>query len=122
MTERIPLVVVIAGPNGAGKSTMAPRMLQGALAVSEFVNTDTIARGLSAFPPESVALAAGRNHACSAQGPGAGAGRLRLRDDAGWPQLCAVAQRAAYIRIPRTYPVHFAAKSRAGTRACGRAC
>jgi predicted ABC-type ATPase len=52
--------VVIAGPNGAGKSTMAPRLLQGALAVTEFVNADTIARGLSAFRPESVAMAAGR--------------------------------------------------------------
>jgi predicted ABC-type ATPase len=55
-----PLVVVVAGPNGAGKSTTAPHLLQGALAVSEFVNADTIALGLSAFRPESVALAAGR--------------------------------------------------------------
>ena len=39
---------------------MAPRLLQGALAVTEFVNADTIARGLSAFRPESVAMAAGR--------------------------------------------------------------
>jgi len=56
----MPLVVVIAGPNGAGKSTTAPRLLQGALAVTEFVNADTIARGLSAFRPESAAVAAGR--------------------------------------------------------------
>jgi predicted ABC-type ATPase len=55
-----PLVVVVAGPNGAGKSTTAPRLLQGALAVSEFVNADAIAQGLSAFRPESVALSAGR--------------------------------------------------------------
>lgn len=60
MGSRIPLVVVIAGPNGAGKSTMAPRLLQQALAVTEFVNADTIATGLSAFRPESVAIAAGR--------------------------------------------------------------
>lgn len=58
--DRAPLVVVIAGPNGAGKSTMAPRLLQEALAVSEFVNADPIAAGLSAFRPESVAMAAGR--------------------------------------------------------------
>ena len=55
-----PLVVVIAGPNGAGKSTTAPRLLQGALAVREFVNADQIAQGLSAFRPETVAFAAGR--------------------------------------------------------------
>jgi predicted ABC-type ATPase len=55
-----PLVVVIAGPNGAGKTTTAPRLLQQALVVSEFVNADAIALGLSAFRPESVALAAGR--------------------------------------------------------------
>jgi predicted ABC-type ATPase len=55
-----PLIVVVAGPNGAGKTTTAPRLLEGALTVSEFVNADTIALGLSAFRPESVALAAGR--------------------------------------------------------------
>lgn len=60
MVAQTPLVVVIAGPNGAGKSTTAPRLLQGALAVTEFVNADTIARGLSGFRPESVAVAAGR--------------------------------------------------------------
>jgi predicted ABC-type ATPase len=60
MASRIPLVVVIAGPNGAGKSTVAPRLLQEALAVTEFVNADTIASGLSAFRPDSVAIAAGR--------------------------------------------------------------
>jgi len=55
-----PLVVVIAGPNGAAKSTTAPGLLRGALAVSKFVNADTIAPGLSAFRPESVAIAAAR--------------------------------------------------------------
>ena len=55
-----PKVVVIAGPNGAGKSTSASRILQDALAVQEFVNADVIARGLSAFKPESVALSAGK--------------------------------------------------------------
>lgn len=51
---------MIAGPNGAGKSTTASRLLQDALTVSEFVNADPIAMGLSAFRPESVAIAAGR--------------------------------------------------------------
>lgn len=60
MAERAPLVVVIAGPNGAGKSTMAPRLLQEALTVREFVNVDPIATGLSAFRPQSMAMAAGR--------------------------------------------------------------
>jgi predicted ABC-type ATPase len=60
MAARPPLVVVIAGPNGAGKSTTAPRLLQEALTVREFVNADPIAIGLSAFRPESVAMAAGR--------------------------------------------------------------
>jgi predicted ABC-type ATPase len=56
----MPNVVVIAGPNGAGKSTTAPKILREALAVREFVNADTIAAGLSAFAPETVAFAAGR--------------------------------------------------------------
>jgi predicted ABC-type ATPase len=51
---------VIAGPNGAGKSTTAPRLLQEALTVAECVNADPIALGLSAFRPQSVAMAAGR--------------------------------------------------------------
>ena len=51
---------MIAGPNGAGKSTTAPRLLREALAVQEFVNADTIAAGLSAFAPQTVAFAAGR--------------------------------------------------------------
>jgi predicted ABC-type ATPase len=56
----MPKVVIIAGPNGAGKSTTAPRLLREALAVQEFVNADTIAAGLSAFAPQTVAFAAGR--------------------------------------------------------------
>jgi len=55
-----PSVVVLAGPNGAGKSTAAPALLRGRLAVGHFVNADEIARGLSAFEPESVAVPAGR--------------------------------------------------------------
>jgi predicted ABC-type ATPase len=35
-------------------------LLHGALEVNEFVNADVIARGLSAFDPDSVAIAAGR--------------------------------------------------------------
>jgi len=55
-----PSVVILAGPNGAGKSTAAPDLLHGALEVNEFVNADVIDRGLSAFDPDSVAIAAGR--------------------------------------------------------------
>jgi predicted ABC-type ATPase len=55
-----PAVVLLAGPNGAGKSTAAPFLLRDALAVSEFVNADGIAQGLSAFNPEAVAIEAGR--------------------------------------------------------------
>lgn len=60
MARHRPLVIVIAGPNGAGKSTTAPSLLRDALQVSEFVNADAIAAGLSAFRPESVAIPAGR--------------------------------------------------------------
>lgn len=55
-----PNVIVMAGPNGAGKSTAAPALLRGRLAVPHFVNADEIARGLSAFAPETMATAAGR--------------------------------------------------------------
>ena len=59
-TDSHPSVVVIAGPNGAGKSTSAPQLLAELMGVTEFVNADTIASGLSAFEPEKAAVAAGR--------------------------------------------------------------
>jgi predicted ABC-type ATPase len=55
-----PHVIVVAGANGAGKSTSAPHLLRDTLTVTEFVNADAIAGGLSAFRPEAVAVAAGR--------------------------------------------------------------
>lgn len=55
-----PKLIVIAGPNGAGKSTLAPHLLKDTLGLLEYVNADTIALGLSAFAPESVAIEAGR--------------------------------------------------------------
>ncbi|MDR1872396.1 MAG: zeta toxin family protein [Deltaproteobacteria bacterium] len=60
MAEGQPHIIVLAGPNGAGKSTTAPTLLRDALTVDEFVNADTIAQGLCAFAPETVALEAGR--------------------------------------------------------------
>jgi predicted ABC-type ATPase len=55
-----PSPVVLAGPNGSGKSTLAPRLLKGTLGVSEFVDADVIARGISGFDPERAVFAAGR--------------------------------------------------------------
>lgn len=55
-----PIVVVLAGPNGAGKSTAAPRLLHDSLQITEFVNADVIAKGLSGFAPERAAVRAGR--------------------------------------------------------------
>ncbi len=57
---RAPHIVVLAGPNGAGKSTTGPALLRDTLRITEFVDADTIARGLSAFEPEGVALQAGK--------------------------------------------------------------
>ena len=55
-----PKLIVIAGCNGAGKSTLAPPLLRDTLGLTEYVNADTIAQGLSAFAPEKVAIEAGR--------------------------------------------------------------
>ena len=60
MSDRDRHVVVIGGPNGAGKSTIARDVLSGTLGITEFVNADTIAAGLSGFSPERAAFAAGR--------------------------------------------------------------
>ena len=58
--ETNPKVIMLAGPNGAGKSTAAPRLLHETLGITEFVNADVIARGLSGFAPERAAIRAGR--------------------------------------------------------------
>jgi len=53
-------IVIIGGPNGAGKTTAARALLPSKLDVLEFVNADEIARGLSPFNADHVAVAAGR--------------------------------------------------------------
>ena len=60
MASTAPELVVLAGPNGAGKSTLAPWLLRDGWGIRDFVNADEIAKGLSGFHPESVALQAGR--------------------------------------------------------------
>ena len=60
MSDANPFVIIIAGPNGAGKSTLAPFLLRDTFGLSEYVNADTIALGLSAFNSEGVAFEAGR--------------------------------------------------------------
>jgi predicted ABC-type ATPase len=51
---------IIAGCNGAGKTTASFTILPEVLDCREFVNADEIARGLSPFQPEKVAVEAGR--------------------------------------------------------------
>lgn len=60
MTRPNPQIIIIAGPNGAGKSTFAPDLLADKFGLKDYINADTIAHGLSAFHPESVAFEAGR--------------------------------------------------------------
>lgn len=54
------LLYIIAGCNGAGKTTASMTILPKVLLVREFVNADEIAKGLSPFNPEGVAIEAGR--------------------------------------------------------------
>lgn len=51
---------IISGCNGAGKTTASYSVLPKMLDCLEFVNADEIARGLSPFNPESVAIEAAR--------------------------------------------------------------
>lgn len=55
-----PSVIVLGGPNGSGKSTAAVRLLKDELGIVEFVNADEIAKGLSPFNPNGVAIQSGR--------------------------------------------------------------
>ena len=51
---------IISGCNGAGNTTASYTVLPEILDCKEFVNADEIARGLSTFNTESVAIEAGR--------------------------------------------------------------
>ena len=55
-----PTLYIIAGCNGAGKTTASFTILPEILGVKEFINADEIAKGLSPFQPEKVAIEAGR--------------------------------------------------------------
>jgi len=56
----MPNLYIIAGCNGAGKTTASYTVLPEMLNCNEFVNADEIARGLSPFQPEKVAIGAGK--------------------------------------------------------------
>jgi predicted ABC-type ATPase len=56
----MPNLYIIAGCNGAGKTTASMTVLPEILNCYEFVNADEIARGLSPFQPQKVAIEAGR--------------------------------------------------------------
>lgn len=60
MSGDSPHVIAVAGPNGAGKTTLAPFLIRDDYGLMEYVNADSIAQGLAAFSPESVAFEAGR--------------------------------------------------------------
>ena len=51
---------IISGCNGAGKTTASYKVLPEILDCREYVNADEIAKGLSPFNTESVAIEAGR--------------------------------------------------------------
>ena len=51
---------IISGCNGAGKTTASYTVLPEILLCKEFFNADEIAKGLSPFNPESMAIEAGR--------------------------------------------------------------
>ena len=58
--SKLPKLYIIAGCNGAGKTTASFTILPKILGCKEFINADEIAKGLSPFQPESVAVQAGR--------------------------------------------------------------
>lgn len=56
----MPNLYIISGCNGAGKTTASYTVLPEMLNCKEFINADEIAKGLSPFQPETVAIEAGR--------------------------------------------------------------
>jgi predicted ABC-type ATPase len=59
MPARCPLLILIGGPNGAGKTTFARQFLR-SVGVTEFLNADSIAAGLSPFDPPAASIRAAR--------------------------------------------------------------
>lgn len=56
----MPELFIISGCNGAGKTTASFTFLPELLNIKEFVNADEIARGISPFQPDKVAIEAGK--------------------------------------------------------------
>ncbi len=56
----MPNLYIISGCNGAGKTTASFTILPEMLNCEEFINADEVARGLSPFNPDKVAIEAGR--------------------------------------------------------------
>ncbi len=56
-SEIVPYMYIIAGCNGAGKTTASFTILPEMLKCREFVNSDEIAKGLSPFNADSIAVA-----------------------------------------------------------------
>ena len=57
MQNKVPYLYIIAGCNGAGKTTASFTILPEMLKCKEFVNSDEIAKGLSPFNADSIAVA-----------------------------------------------------------------
>lgn len=55
-----PTILVIGGPNGAGKTTLTPALRKRFPEISEFLNADSIARGLTGRANNNAAYLAGR--------------------------------------------------------------
>jgi predicted ABC-type ATPase len=53
-------IYIIAGPNGAGKTTFARSFIPNMANVTQFINADLIAYGLSPFTPERESIQAGK--------------------------------------------------------------
>jgi predicted ABC-type ATPase len=53
-------IYIIAGPNGAGKTTFAKSFIPDTVNITQYVNADLIAYGLSPFTPEREAVQAGK--------------------------------------------------------------
>lgn len=60
LKTKMPNLFIISGCNGAGKTTASYTVLPEVLLCNEFVNADEIAKGLSPFNPETMAIPAGK--------------------------------------------------------------
>ncbi len=117
IARKRPKIVIIAGPNGAGKTTFAGEFLVKETGFPEFINADSIARGLSPFAPEKAALQAGKVMLAEIERR-VESRKGRIGNDSFWSNLCSSYPKMAKGRLSCSVSVFKPADGGVGYTTC----